>query len=193
MNRKKKLWKCNDKEYTIDEICTLAKISKGRFYELHKTGLTIDQIINRPTRHGLSKTRLYKCYYHMLERCYNPKADKDYKHYHNKYIKVCDEWINDNTAFFKWALANGYRDNLTIDRIDNNKGYCPENCRWVSMLEQVNNRETSFRLKYNNKWLTLNEIAKIENISYDNAYYRYVRCEKTKLPRKQLYEGGKHV
>lgn len=62
------------------------------------------------------------------------------------------------------------------------------NCRWVTPLEQTNNRRISFRLWYNDEWLTLNEIARIEGIPYYKAYHRYVECEKTKLPRKQLYD-----
>ena len=84
-------------------------------------------------------------------------------------------------------MANGYADNLTIDRIDNNKGYSPDNCRWVDYVVQNENKRDSYVLKYKNEWLTLREIAEIEGISREKARWRYVLCEKTKLPRKQLY------
>jgi hypothetical protein len=72
----------------------------------------------------------------MKQRCYSPK-DKKYKYYGAKGITVCDEWLNDCQTFFEWALSNGYNDNLTIDRIDNDKGYCPDNCQWIIFAKNI--------------------------------------------------------
>ena len=84
----------------------------------------------------------------MKQRCLNPKS-KAYVHYGGRGITVCDEWKDSYDAFYKWAVANGYDENAsrgqcTIDRIDNDKGYSPDNCRWTTMLVQNNNqRKTS--------------------------------------------------
>lgn len=88
----------------------------------------------------------------MQRRCYNPN-DVMYKYYGGRGIKICDEWRYNHPEFVAWALANGYGNDMTIDRIDNNGDYCPENCRWVTMKEQNNN-------KRNNRYLTVDGVTK---------------------------------
>ena len=89
--------------------------------------------------HGLSGSRLYTIYQGMMARCYNPKHSH-YSSYGGRGIEVCALWKNDKKEFFSWAMSNGYADNLLVDRIDNNKGYSPENCRFVTVSENQNNR-----------------------------------------------------
>ena len=89
-----------------------------------------------------ASTRLQKIYYDMKHRCYNPN-NKAYSRYGHKGIRVYDEWINSRKAFYEWALSNGYKEDLSIDRIDNSKGYFPENCRFVTPKVQTRNRTIS--------------------------------------------------
>ena len=92
-------------------------------------------------KHGGEGTRLYRIWKGMKQRCYNPKTE-NYQNYGGRGITICDSWRCDFPAFRDWALANGYSDDLSIDRIDNDKGYGPDNCRWADRITQrANQRE----------------------------------------------------
>lgn len=112
------------------------------------------------TTHGMSKTRIYRTYKHMKERCYS-KTDKRYSEYGGRGISVCDEWKNDFMSFYNWAMNNGYKDNLTIDRIDVNGNYEPGNCRWATWKEQENNRRNNRLITYNGQTKTAMEWSEI--------------------------------
>lgn len=103
----------------------------------------------------------------MKGRCYNPK-NKDYENYGGRGIKICDSWLNEKDGvinFYKWAMGNGYSEKLTIDRIDVNGNYCPENCRWVSIKEQSNNKRQNFIIEFDGKKLTAKQWSEITGIS----------------------------
>lgn len=121
-------------------------------------------------KHGQHKTRLYKIWSNMLQRCGNPKND-NYQRYGAKGINVCEEW-KDFQAFYKWATANGYTENLSIDRIENSKGYCPENCRWETPQAQTDNRGCTHNISFNGKTQTLKRWAEETGIPYKNLLWR---------------------
>ena len=120
--------------------------------------------------HGQSHTRLYNIWKTMIQRCENP-ISKDYLKYGGSGINVCIEW-HDFLVFQDWALNNGYSEELTIDRINNDLGYFPDNCRWVSMKEQQNNRRNNILYSMNGEAHTLAEWCDIYNISYCTVYNR---------------------
>ena len=99
----------------------------------------------------------------MISRCYNSES-KDYKWYGGKGIRVCDEWLNNPSLFEKWALTNGYEDNLTIDRIDENGNYSPGNCEWVSNSDNSAYKSTTNYIAVNNQCYSGKAWAKILNI-----------------------------
>jgi len=109
----------------------------------------------------------------MKGRCKNKNNNKA-KDYSGRGITICDEWENFEN-FYKWAIANGYRENLTIDRIDNNGNYEPSNCRWTDLITQENNKRTNRRIEYNGEIKTLAQWARVFNINYNTLRNRLNR------------------
>ena len=119
-------------------------------------------------RHGENcngPSRLSQIYHNMIERCNNPN-NTVYPNYGGRGITVCDEWQCNSSSFFKWAHDHGYRDGLTIDRVDVDAGYSPENCRFVDRKIQGNNTRRNHYITYNGKTLTMAEWADETGIPY---------------------------
>ena len=124
---------------------------------------------NLKRTHGYSKTRIYGVWGKIKARCCNPN-NPSFPRYGGRGITICDEWENDPMAFINWAYANGYREDAeygetTVDRIDNNKGYSPDNCRIADAQIQSNNRRSNKRITYNGETHTVAEWSRILNVN----------------------------
>lgn len=114
-------------------------------------------------KHGLYKSRLYNIWKHMKSRCNNPK-DAKYHNYGGRGILVCKEW-DDFIPFYEWAISNGYRDDLEIDRTNNDGNYCPSNCRWVTRKVQCNNFSRNHLITYNGETHTMQEWSELLGVN----------------------------
>jgi len=117
------------------------------------------------------KDRLYRIWGNMKQRCYNPN-NTVYDRYGKRGIQICDEWRTSFKSFAEWANANGYTDEMTIDRIDNDGNYCPENCRLASRKEQANNRSDNNLITYNSKTQTVMQWAEELGIDHRTLWAR---------------------
>lgn len=125
----------------------------------------------RKTTHGLCYTRLNRIYHKIKSRCLSKTSDK-YKWYGERGIKICKEWEKEFMKFYEWSINNGYKDNLTIDRIDVNGDYEPSNCRWITQAEQMKN--TRRNRNYNGRCLS--DWGRYFKIPY-NKFYSLVSKE----------------
>lgn len=132
--------------------------------------LSSEIVSKRNKTHGMSGTRIYDIWSHMIARCEKP-YDKRYGRYGARGISVCDEW-HKFEEFYKWAISSGYKEDLTIDRIDVDGGYCPENCRWATYKQQENNTSKNVLITFNGETKTLSEWADFYKISYKTLHQR---------------------
>ena len=155
--------------------------------------------MSKKSANGLAKTRINNIYHNMKNRCNNSKNYR-YKNYGGRGIRVCDEWQNNFLSFYEWSVKNGYNDNLTLDRIDVNGNYEPNNCRWISLEEQFYNKTDNIYYVVNEKRKCLSELCKEYNMPYHTVRKRLERgkniIEALTTPinvkkRNKLYKGGK--
>ncbi len=121
--------------------------------------------------HGKCCTRLHRIWANMKTRCYDPQS-RAYKNYGGRGILICDEWRDDFQKFYDWAINCGYQDDLMIDRIDNDKGYYPDNCRWVNIEVQNNNKRSNIKIEHQGKVQTLAQWSKELEIEMDVLWHR---------------------
>ena len=131
-------------------VCDCGTVKVVRVRDLRSGTVQSCGCLNRErhTTHGMAQTRLYRIWVGMLARAgaYKGAGENSKRDYQYRGISVCDEWLTFEN-FRDWALSHGYSDDLEIDRIDNDRGYCPENCRWVLRKENANNRRCTVRLE----------------------------------------------
>ena len=155
--------------------CGNRKVIEG--YKL-KTGhtkscgcLVRENGLNNKT-HGMTNTRLYRIYAGIKDRCLN-KSNERYSDYGGRGIEICEEWLSDFMSFYNWAIDNGYSEELSIDRIDVDGNYEPNNCRWATKLEQANNKRNNILITYNGITDTLPNWSRKTGISKSCLEYRH--------------------
>lgn len=158
------------------------KIDGGKNQKVKKTAKERKQKkLEFGIKGNITDDELYCCYRGMRNRC-ESKTHPSYNNYGGRGITVCEEWRT-KEGFFnfkKWAIENGWSVGLTLDRIDNNSGYCPSNCKWSTALQQSYNKRNNILYKYANTEMPLGMIARLENVKYGLLYTR-VRLKGMKL------------
>ena len=151
---------------------------------------------NNPNfKHGLTKTPLFRTWSNAKSRCCD-KNSTPFMDYGGRGITICEEWLNDFQAFYDWAMENGYKEGLTLDRIDNNKGYSPENCRWTTIKEQSNNRRSNKHLEFRGESKTISQWADTMGIDKETIYKRLKNgweVEKALTTPTRPYKTKKHL
>lgn len=121
--------------------------------------------------------RLYRIYHSMKRRCYK-ETETRYKNYGGRGICICDEWLDTVDGFDRfadWAYTHGYSDELTIERIDVNSNYCPENCKWIPLSEQGKNKSTTIWVDYHGERVSLRDICNQKGLNYNTIHHRITR------------------
>lgn len=167
-NHGEMLWLCKC-SCGNERTATSNKLTHG--YTMSCNACRYKRIAEKNRQRGRKPTRLCGIYKHMLERCYNQKSAMYYR-YGGRGITVCDEWKDSFISFRAWALENGYSEHLTIDRIDNDGNYTPENCRWSTVEVQANNRSTNHYITYNGETDTMANWSKKTGINYGTLQTR---------------------
>ena len=168
---KKVYWQC---------LCDCGKItyvhtSNLKCKRIRSCGcLKVEELVNRSTKHNQRHTKLYEVWKTIKQRCLNPK-NVSYHNYGGRGITICDDWKNDYFCFYEWSINNGYKEGLSIDRINNNGNYEPNNCRWTTRIVQNNNTRANNYITINNETKTLAEWCRHYNISYSLVRQRYKR------------------
>lgn len=149
----------------------------------HSCGCERRNKVNLPTN---EYEKLYNVWSNMIKRCYNENCDRYYT-YGARGIQVCNEWKNNFQSFAKWAVNNGWKCNLSIERKDHDGNYCPENCTFITMAEQAKNKTNNVNITYNGETKCIAEWCEIIGLDAKTAYARYARGHRE--PEVILYKG----
>ena len=177
VNRYRNNWNCicecgNHKEVRLDGLTSGNVKSCGCLH----SEISYKNLTPGSPKYDVIDNRLRGIWGGIKRRCLNEKCSC-FNRYGGRGITICDEWLDFN-KFAKWALSNGYRKDLSFDRIDNNKGYEPSNCRWVTNKEQSLNRRSNVIVEYNGNKITIKELSELLNISYGCLIARYKRGDR---------------
>ncbi|MBQ3265227.1 MAG: hypothetical protein IJH07_05565 [Ruminococcus sp.] len=157
-------------KYTCRCVC-------GKVFDVKSDSLLSGHTVScgcQKIKHGYAnKERLYNIWGCMRQRCNNPR-NPSYPHYGGKGVTICEEW-NDYQEFRNWALANGYDDTLSIDRINPDGNYCPSNCRWADDKTQMNNQTRNHYIEYEGQRYTMAQLADRFHLSYAAMQHRIER------------------
>lgn len=172
---KRKCWLCQCECGTVKGF-NINKLTSGNTVSC--SCAKSERIGNLNKKYRNQNKRLYTIYRAMLERCFD-EDNEEYHNYGGRGITVCEEWRDNFDDFADWAMTNGYdehapRGQCTLDRKDNNKGYSPDNCRWITNKEQQNNRRYHIHILHDGKEYTLSQLARKLNIPYMYMWHRYV-------------------
>ena len=152
----------------------------------------LSQLREKLVTHGMSGSRLYSIWGHMKCRIKNPK-DHKYPLYGGRGIRLCESW-EDFEPFHEWAIANGYQEDLSIERIDVNGDYCPENCKWIPLKDQAKNRRSNHTLTWRGETKTITEWSEDLDIKPNIIFARIDRygwdIERALTQKVRRYEGG---
>ena len=162
---KKKKWLCKC-DCGNEIIVTSSNLVSGRTSSCKICGKK--RLSEKNKKHGMTSTKLYGVWNSVKTRSTNTNS-KSYKDYGARGIRICEEW-KESSNFFEWALENGYKNGLEIDRIDVNGNYEPSNCRWVTRIVQQNNMRKNHIVEYNGQSKTIAEWSRELNIKYDKLW-----------------------
>lgn len=178
-----KEWR-NDRSQIICEcLCecgntSIVPLHKLKSQRIKSCGCKRNQLISKAnSKHRGRNTILYSKWSAIKRRCLNPN-DSHYHNYGGSGITICKEWKNSFEAFKEWSLSNGYKKDLTIERIDPKKGYSPSNCKWIEMSEQAKNKRNTVYIIYGGELKRIKEISDVERISaktISSRYYRFIK------------------
>ena len=161
--------------YKVKCICGCEEVTRSSLLRTGKKQMCLNcyRKNSKQYKHGFAgKSRIYKIWLHMKGRCLN-KTDNNYYRYGGRGISICKEWKDDFINFYNWAITNGYSSELTIDRINNDGNYEPQNCRWTDIKTQANNRRSNRKITINGETHNVSEWAEILNKTRGYVYFHY--------------------